>query len=159
MKPLLLLAVPVLISGLVAFDRPGAGATQDVRPIEVPEETDAERIDRKVRELLNLIGAESLMQDSTEQMADAFREMPGLPEGFLDKFLEMVDYQELLDLTIPIYVENLDEATIDATIAFAKTEHGKKLYAAQPAIVQESTAIGMQWGQELAARVLAELDD
>ena len=125
----------------------------------MPEETDAERIDRKVRELLNLIGAESLMQDSTEQMADAFREIPGLPEGFLDKFLEMVDYQELLDLTIPIYVENLDEATIDATIAFAKTEHAKKLYAAQPAIVQESTAIGMQWGQELAARVLAELDD
>ena len=154
MKPLLLLAVPVLISGLATFDRPDA-----VRPIEVPEETDAERIDRKVRELLNLIGAESLMQDSTEQMADAFREIPGLPEGFLDKFLEMVDYQELLDLTIPIYVENLDEATIDATIAFAKTEHAKKLYAAQPAIVQESTAIGMQWGQELAARVLAELDD
>lgn len=121
-----------------------------------PDKDDA-RVEAKIRQLMEQTGAADLGSQALNQMLDAFRQMPGLPDGFLDKFKELAKPEELVEMVVPIYKKHLDEKTIDAVIAFASTPEGKKFYAAQPALLRESMAAGQKWGEQLAQKVLREL--
>ena len=92
-----------------------------------------------------------------EQMMEQFEGMPGLPDGFLERFLELADTDELIDMVVPIYVANLDEEAIDGLIAFAKSSSGRAFYAAQPQIQKESMEAGAEWGRELAMEAMNDV--
>lgn len=143
---IVLCAASCLVLCLAAFSSPQDKGTSQ----------DQERVDAKIHELMRVSGAGDLGKQVMDQMLDAFRGMPNLPEGFLEKFRKSVDVQELVDLIVPVYRTHLDEATLDAVLAFAATPEGKKFYAAQPAILKESMAIGQKWGQEVAMKVLRD---
>jgi hypothetical protein len=118
---------------------------------------DADRIEKKIRQLLDVTGASDLGKQTMEQMMAQFEQMPALPEGFAEKFLELADPDQLVEMVIPIYAKHLDEDSLDGAIAFAQSEAGRKFYEVQPMIVEESMQVGMEWGQELAKEVMAEL--
>jgi carboxymethylenebutenolidase len=101
-----------------------AVAGQDQRP----RATDP-GLEAKVRELLDLTGAGQLGKQVMDGMLAQFQQMPGLSDGFVAAFHEQAKPEELVDRIVPIYTEHLDAATIDAALAFYKTEHGRKLLA------------------------------
>ncbi len=113
--------------------------------------------DAKVRELLAMTGAGDMGVQVMDGMLEQFRQMPGLPEGFIEAFQKLAKPESLVDLVVPIYRKHMDEATIDASLAFYRTPSGRKLLAAQPAIVKESMAAGQEWGKNLAAEVMRTL--
>ena len=122
-----------------------------------PHQDQGPGTDAKVRELLALTGAGEIGVQLMDGMLEQFRQMPGLPEGFIEAFQKLAKPESLVDLIVPIYRKHLDEATIDASLAFYRTPNGRKLLAAQPAIATESMATGQEWGKNLGAEVMRTL--
>jgi hypothetical protein len=127
----------------------GGGAPSCASALDVRKE--------KVRTLLKLQGADAMAKQTLDAMLEQFRQMPGLPEGFVDKFKEKADVAALMELSVPSYVNHLDDATLDATIAFYESEGGRKLSAQMPAIQTEAMAAGNRWGVRVATEVMRDL--
>ena len=108
-----------------------------------------------VRELLVKTGSGELGVQVMRQMIPAMKTMiPDAPDQFWEDFMASANPDELIKLTIPVYQKHLSQSEIDAIIAFYDTPAGKKLITVQPAIVQETMALGQSWGQQLGMRVL-----
>jgi uncharacterized protein len=158
MKRPLVVLVPValaLAAGLTAGrlfaddSAPAPAAPAPAAPSKAKEE--------KVRKLLKVQGAEELARITFDKMIEQFRKMPGLPPGFLDKFTEKTSMQDILELSIPPYVKHVDDATLDAAIAFYESPEGRKLAAQLPTISSESADAAAVWGQKKAMDILKEL--
>jgi hypothetical protein len=113
--------------------------------------------EEKVRKLLKAQGQEEASKMAFDKMIDAFKKLPGLPPGFLEKFREKASAKEMVELAVPVYAKHLDDATLDAVIAFYETPEGKKLAASFPAIQSEAMDAGNVWGQKKAMEVMKEL--
>lgn len=111
----------------------------------------------KVRKLLRLQGGEALAKMTMDKMLDQFKGMPGLPAGFADRFREKVNLKELTEFALPGYVKHLDDATLDAVIAFFETPAGRNLAAQTPAITMETMDASAAWGRRIGAEVAREL--
>jgi len=138
-----------VVLGLVLGGLPRVGAGEPEAPSTTKE--------ARVRELLELTGAGKLGDQAMETMLGALQRQPGLPRGFVEKFKELAKPEELIDRIVPIYEKQLDDATLDAALAFYRTPAGRALAKAQPLIMQESMSVGQRWGREIAARALKEL--
>jgi len=148
----------------------GAGITLAIAPPGTPEpvvptfiqDDEAAAADArhmaKVRKALELSGSAKQGKAVMDQMLAQFASIPGLPPGFLEKFSEMVKPSDLTELTVPIWKKHLTEQDLNGLIAFYTSPAGKSFLEAQPAIQQESMVVGQKWGQEMAMKVLQELD-
>ena len=94
-----------------------------------------------------------------EQMKRAFEAMPNLPDGILDKFLEMAKPEEIVEMIVPIYMKHVDSADPDSLLAFFRTPADKRWIQAQRPIMKESMEVGQKWGQELAMKVMEKLNE
>lgn len=111
-----------------------------------------------VRELMKAMGAEKQMTQMMKMMINSYKtNTPNVSEEFWDEFLKEVKTDELIDLLIPIYEKNFtDEEILDLT-RFYKSAIGQKLLEKNPAIMQESYAIGQEWGKKLGEKVVSKL--
>ena len=121
------------------------------------QDQDKASVEKRVRMLLAQTGAMNMGKEVMKRMTDALRSQPGLPPGFIAKFEQLANPEELTELVVPIYVKHLDEKTLDAVIAFNNTPAGQKMIAAMPAITRESIAVGQNWGRTLMTKVRAEI--
>ena len=112
--------------------------------------------EQKVRQFLQLTGADALGKQMMDGMMANFSQMPGLPPGFTTRFRELAMKEDLSEMLIPVYLKNLEEEDLDGLIKFYQSPSGKKFIAAQPAILQESMAIGQKWGTNLAERAMKD---
>ena len=113
--------------------------------------------ERKVRELLVLTGAAQMGQQVMDSMSEQFRSLPGLPPGFLDEFKKVAKPDDLVELVVPIYLENVSEADVDAAIAYWGSPAGQRMAQAMPKLNAEAMAAGQQWGTQLAEETLRRL--
>jgi uncharacterized protein len=159
MQRLLLSALAVLTCALFAGSWMARAAAAPQSPPEAAakvEETDRQRLERKVKKLLKENGTEATQKKSMEQMIGQFAKM-GLPAEFGEKFMARFDIQRLIDLGVKVYADHLDEATVDALIAFYETPSGRKLAEATPDITTEMMLAGMEYGQKIGAEVAEEM--
>ena len=117
------------------------------------KESESARKERKVRHLFELMGQRELMKRTTAVSAESFAKM-GLPDSFTQAFLDRFDYDRMIDATVAVYVEKLEEETIDALVAFHETEQGKLYSAALPDISVETIRHGAKYGEELALEIV-----
>ena len=66
---------------------------------------------------------------------------------------------DLLDEMAPVYQKHLTLEDLKAITEFYKTPAGKKLAEKTPLITQESMKVGEKWGQGVAEKVLARLQE
>ncbi|MEO1696322.1 MAG: DUF2059 domain-containing protein [Planctomycetota bacterium] len=118
---------------------------------------DIERLDAKVREFLDVTGAEDVARSAFEQTLSAMKDMPGLPPGSIDAFGEAADVSAMVELSVPFYRKHLAEPTINGALKFAKTPEGRRYFMGQPKILAESMAAGQEYGQQLAVEVMETL--
>ena len=108
-----------------------------------------------IKALLKATGSGDLGVQVLNQMVPALKKMiPDAPETFWTDFMSEVDASDLEDLVVPIYQKYLTTSDIEEINRFYQTQAGKKMIRVQPAIMQESMAVGQLWGQELAQKVL-----
>lgn len=160
MRRPLLVVVPVvaLAAGLTAARLLADDSTNPPAAPAAP--TDAAKAkEAKVRKLLKLQGAEEVATIGFNKTLDQFKAMPNLPAGFVEMFRAKASVQEMVDLSIPAYVKHLDDATLDAAIAFYETPAGKTLAGQLPAIQTEAADAGVVWGQKKAMEVMKALQE
>jgi len=116
-------------------------------------ESEAARKERKARQLLAAMNQREAMEQATKASSEVFAKM-GLPDTFTEAFLDRFDYDRMIDSTVEIYVEKLEEETIDALIAFHESEQGKVYAALVPEITVAAMRAGQEYGEELAAEIV-----
>ena len=110
-----------------------------------------------VKQLMQKVGAGDMSVQMMNQMIPALKQMiPDASETFWTDFVAELDAGEMEDLIIPIYQKYLTEEDVVAINSFYDSLAGMKLISVQPKIMQESMIIGQQWGQQIAARVIAK---
>jgi hypothetical protein len=108
-----------------------------------------------IKALMRLTGSSEMGMQMMSQMVPALKKtMPDAPESFWSDVMSEINTHEIEDLIIPVYQKHLTESDIQSINSFYQTEAGKNLIKVQPAIMQESMAIGQQWGQKIAKQVL-----
>ena len=114
--------------------------------------------EQDIRKLMELTGATELADQIMDQMIVAL-DQEGTDKTFWDSLRAEIDTQELLRKTMPIYDKHFTHDDIKGLIAFYQTPLGSKLIEKLPAITQESMTIGMEWGEEVAGKVIAKLEE
>lgn len=134
-----------------------AGSATSARAQDKPaakEETPKERKLRKVRELMAGMNQREISSKGMDIALENFKSM-GLPQEFCDKFKDRFDIDELIENTVGIYERHLEEEEIDAMVAFYKSEPGKKIAEAMPAITIEAMKMGQEYGKRVAEEIAA----
>ncbi|MCP4274395.1 MAG: DUF2059 domain-containing protein [Gammaproteobacteria bacterium] len=110
---------------------------------------------KSVKMLMERTGAGNMGVQMMNQMLPALKKMvPDAPEKFWTDVMAEMNANQIIELVIPVYQKHLTEQDIKEIIAFYNSAAGKKLIRVQPAIMQESMALGQQWGQETARNVI-----
>jgi uncharacterized protein len=123
-----------------------------------PASDEAASLDRDIRRLLELSGSAKLAQQMIAALLPSLRQMaPEAPSEFWDEFAKQVDPQELVERIVPIYKQHLTHDDVRGAIAFYESPAGQHLVANLPAIVQDSMAVGQEWGQQLAQRAMEKV--
>jgi uncharacterized protein len=145
-------AMLAAMCGLVLITSPAATQQQPAsRPVDAATAAAARR-------LLAVTGAAKLMLSTMESMIGAQRETnPQIPAAFWDAFMARArrDTTRLIDMLVPIYASHLTQSELEELVRFYMSPIGQRLTAVQPAIIQESTVAGQNWG-ELIARVVGD---
>lgn len=146
--------LPLALGALSALGAHGItlGIEQDPAAEENEEESAAERRLRKVRALFAAMNQRAVMEASTRVSAEAFAEM-GLPDEFTREFVERFDHDLMIERSVEVYLERIEEETVDALLAFYEGEQGKLSAAALPELTVELIRIGQAYGKELALEI------
>jgi len=75
---------------------------------------------------------------------------PQVPGEFWQKLNGELTNERFLAVLIPLYQKHLTQAEVRALIDFYRTPTGASVIAKMPALTQESMAVGVALGQELA---------
>jgi uncharacterized protein len=114
--------------------------------------------EQKVRRLLVLLKVGDVAKQMAGAMIDSFKgSMPEVPEEVWTAFMAKVKGEELIELLIPVYSRNIEEADVDALLTFYSSPAGQRFIGKQSLIMQESMAVGEQWGAKLGRQVEEEL--
>jgi len=111
-----------------------------------------------VLKFLRLSGATKNMEMALDAMlAQQGDELPAeILDGFRQKWLDNMD-DMMLELT-SIYRKHFTQSEIQELIRIYESPIGRKMVASNPSIMEESMAIGAQYGQKLMEEVLEEYD-
>ena len=122
------------------------------------QDTAAPTKEQKVRRLLVLMKVGDLGVQMANGMIESMKtSSPEVPAEFWDSFMKKVSGDELIDMLIPVYIRNIEEADVDALLTFYSSPAGQRFIAKQPKILEESMSVGQDWGAKLAQKVIEEL--
>ncbi|MCW3466046.1 DUF2059 domain-containing protein [Chitinophaga nivalis] len=116
--------------------------------------------DRKIKTFLELTGAGKLGVQLSQHLIASFKgQFTAVPAEFWEKATSNINADELINLSIPIYAKYYTTEDIDELIRFYKTPVGQKAIQVTPLLMQESMEVGKVWGQQLAQKILKELEE
>lgn len=113
--------------------------------------------DQLARRLLDVTGAADTGRQIIEAMAAQMKKTPGLPEGFMERFVANARMDDLTAFVASVYIKHLDRETMIATIRFYQSKAGRAFVAQMPQMIKETTEAGAEWGRRMAARTLREM--
>jgi len=131
---------------------PGSGATR-------ASSDDLERLSNEelARRVMELTGAADLGKQVVEAMAEQMKDMPGLPPTFMDRVVASLRPEDLTEIVVRIWVEELDRDSLIAIVQFYETPAGKAVVRKQPIITHRAMEAGAEWGRAVAEKVLSEM--
>lgn len=117
------------------------------------EDSEAKRKD--ILRLLELNGVRDTTAAMLGPMLRSVESMPGMTPDAIEAVKQefMASLDDLLEMSVKPYADHLSHEDIKAAIAFAESPAGRRIAAAQPKIVAETTALGVKWGQSLQPRI------
>lgn len=125
---------------------------------------DSTRLVQKVEQLLELSGAKAQFETVLDGMLTTYKQNPammeGVPEDFWDKFSKKAKssaFDNLLGRMVTLYLEHYTEEELDHQIAYMQSPVTQRIVAKQPQLMQESMAVGSEWGQEIGAEIARQL--
>ena len=114
---------------------------------------------REIEKMLRLTGMEKLMAQMKTQMISGMKtQMTQVPEEFWTSFESKMDMRALLEKIIPLYDKYYTIEDLKAVNAFYESTVGQKVLSTLPKIMQESMAIGQEWGEKIGEQAAAEAE-
>jgi len=135
----------ILILGVLALTLPSTAPAQDATS-------------EQIEELLGVMNAGDMAIQVMYALIDQFEVMvPDVPASFWEDFMAKVDASTLDALIAPIYQRNFTAEEVVAMSEFYRTPVGQSMLAKMPVVMQESMAVGQEWGMQIAEELVAEL--
>jgi predicted outer membrane lipoprotein len=156
------LAVPFGVTNAHAAEKSKDGGAKVEAAAPAPAETPTPESPKRIaiRKLMELSGAGDLGMQFMDQLFPALRQMaPGVPEEFWKGFFAKVNPEMLTEMVVPIYDKYLDLADVEALVTFYESPAGRKMTRVQPLILQDSMAVGQEWGRKIAEDAMKELQE
>lgn len=111
----------------------------------------------EIDQMLKLTGMEKLVEQMSAQMIGSLRgTMKDVPPEFWDRFAQKVHGSEILELLVPLYDKYYSLEDLRAVNAFYSSPAGQHVLKTLPQIMNESMAIGQQWGQKIGEQAARE---
>jgi hypothetical protein len=106
-----------------------------------------------LKTMLQAAGSEESFKVAIKQMFDMYKnQSTNVPDsvwsGFENEFLR-TSIDQLVDMLAPVYQKHMTEDDLKKIIKFYQTPTGKKYAEKTPLIMQESMAVGQQWGMKM----------
>jgi hypothetical protein len=124
-----------------------------------------------IEQLLEVTGATGVGARAasliTGQMLELLKQsQPNAPAEWFDVARQVFDEEltknfasgDLTSRLVVIYAKHLTPDDVKGLLTFYQSDVGRKLIAVIPAIMQESSVAGEQWGKELMPGILATLE-
>jgi hypothetical protein len=100
-----------------------------------------------------------LARQVLEQVVAQFRQsLPKVPAQFWTEFLKAADPEALVELMVPIYVEELSVEDLRALSSFFESPVGRRYVKAIPTLTRRAQTASASWGTELATRIIKRLE-
>ncbi len=111
-----------------------------------------------VRNLLRVMQIQQTTDMAMAEMMTMIRQSaPGLPPEFFTRFQQGFSEVDMVEQLTPVYAKHLSPEAVQGLTAFYQTPAGQEFLAKQQVIMKESAAVGEKLGQEIAEKVVAEL--
>lgn len=108
------------------------------------------------REFLDLTAGNtmgpSLLEDALVQIDNT----KDIPAGYRDRFERCAKQDDFQNYVVSVFARDVDDATLDATLAFYRTDSGREFAAAQTAISKEVPKATAKWTAKLILRAHKE---
>lgn len=115
--------------------------------------------EKDIRKLMVSTGMADMSKQIMAQMIGSIKQSyPDVPEKFWTEFMAEVKTEQLIQMMIPIYSKFYSHEEVKALTDFYNTPVGQKTIRVMPALMQESYAVGQQWGLELGQKVANKLE-
>ncbi|MCC6461938.1 MAG: DUF2059 domain-containing protein [Saprospiraceae bacterium] len=114
----------------------------------------------QIRKLLELSGSGKMGVMMMDNLLPALKNLaPDAPADFWEEVQKEVHPEDIVELVVPIYDKYYTEEDIRQLIVFYESPVGQKMVAQMPAVMQESMAVGQEWGREIAEKVISRLEE
>ena len=122
-------------------------------------QTDSAKV-KDIKKLLEVSGTIKGVKTMMSQLMSMTKTNPAYkdaPEGFFDKVLNKIDFDELIMLYVPIYDKHFTHSEIKELIAYHESPIGKKVIEKQPLIMADSMQMGKAFGEKLGMKVYQQM--
>jgi hypothetical protein len=82
---------------------------------------------------------------------------PTAPDELWVELAEGFSSEEIIKLSVPVYVKHFDEEELGALAEFYESPLGKKVIQKMPMVMQESLAVGNEYAQRKATEIIGRL--
>jgi len=158
----------VLLS-LVLAGSPAAFSADAPPPAPIPAPSSTEKVDpakrTEVIKFLKVSGAEKAIGVSADSLIAQFKAMvPNADKDrrkFFDELASEIKAQKsvIMDRIVPVYARRFSLDELKEINKFYEGKVGGKLASELPGITRESSAIGSIWGQEIAQKIVAKMQE
>lgn len=122
----------------------------------------------EIRQLMYVVGVKDTVTRMMGAMEQNMRPMfvRSLPPGayrerlvrlFFEKFHSKVNAEQIVDMVIPVYAQNLSDEDIKGLIQFYKTPLGRKWVSLQPKIQAGIAPAARAWGEQVGRQSMKEV--
>lgn len=157
MKTKVLMAA-IAISIITSFNTVALAQTPNTTTAPATTNQEPDKINN-IKRLLEITNMRSLSRQILNQVFVAMKgQYPQVPQKFWDTFMAEIKPDDMINEFIPLYSKYFSNEEIKQMIAFYQTPLGQKTLSVMPQLSSESTAIGLRYGKEAAARAIKKLE-
>ncbi len=150
--------IAVVVWAQSAVKTSDIGAVASAPAASAPAAIDEAKV-KDIRILLELTGTRQMAQELIDRtLAQMKRTLPNVPSEFWVGIAQVLNPQDLLDMMVPIYDRHFSHEDVKGLIAFYNSPVGKRLQAAQPAILRETHEVDQAWSQGVVSTILHRAD-
>jgi uncharacterized protein len=116
-----------------------------------------------LKKMFEVSGTEETYKAAIKQMIGMFKQQKSdVPEAIWNDFekeFSGTSLGSLVDMLLPVYQKYMTKDDLQKMIEFYQTPVGKKYAANTPFIMQESMAVGQQWGMKIGQQFQEKLKE
>jgi len=115
---------------------------------------------KDIKKLLEITGTANNVKLAMGNMIGIMKKNPvykDIPTEFWDKFVQEINFDEFIEMYVPIYDKYYSHEDVKGIVKFYETPTGKKVIQNMPLIMSESMSMGQKWGMEIGKKIAEKM--